>query len=427
MSDIVREFKMPEKLAFFADESWRYKGAYGGRGSGKSWGIARALLARAAMQSTRALCGREIQDSIRESVHELLSGQIKRMGLSGYFNVRESYIEGRRNDSYVFFSGLKHKIDGIKSAEDIDVCWVEEADTVSDGTWRKLTPTIRKPGSEIWLSWNPSHLYAPTYQRYVVKPPENSKIVRVNWQDNPFFTDELEAERQDSLSRETDEVYQNIWEGVPLEAKEGAVYAKEIREARADGRITSVPVERSKPVTTIWDIGKRDATAIWFCQWVGFELRIIDYYEAHHDSPADYVQMLQGKGYVYDLDWLPHDATAERLGMIGTVRSQLAALGRNVQITPNLPVNDGIALARTIFPRCYFDEVRCADGLHALRNYAYKFNQDDKVFGVVPHHDWASNGADAFRYLGIVMQDRGHLAKPATPKRRPAFSTDWMS
>ena len=424
MSEVVSDFEVPERMAFFAEGPARYKVAYGGRGGGKSRNIARILLATAAERSTRVLCAREIQDSIKESVHELLSNQIKAMRLASKFHVTDQYIEGTRNDSYIFFSGLKHKIDGLKSAEEIDICWVEEADTVSESTWRKLTPTIRKPGSEIWGSFNPTLVSSPTYQRFVVKPPANSKVVKVGWQDNPWFTDELEAERLDMLARDPD-AYENIWEGHPIEVKEGAVFAKQVRAARADGRVTRVPVERSKPVSTIWDIGKRDATAIWFCQWVGLEFRVVDYYEEHHATPEEYVKALQEKGYVYDTDWLPHDAKATRLGQPHSVIKQLRDLGRNVRETPNVSIADGIALARTFFSRCWFDEDRCADGWNALCNYSYKYDEDKKVFSQEPLHDWASNGADAFRYMAIAMQDKGRLERPKP--RRIALPTDWMA
>ena len=424
MAEVVQDFYMPEKLAFFAEEKHRYKVAYGGRGGGKSRNIARALLARAAEESTRVLCAREIQDSIRESVHELLSSQIKAMGLTSKFRVTDTYIEGTRNDSYIFFSGLKHKIDGLKSAEEIDIAWVEEADTVSESTWRKFTPTIRKPGSEIWASFNPSLVSSPTYQRFVVKPPADCIAVKVGWQDNPWFTDALESERQDMLLRDPD-AYENIWEGHPVEVKEGAVFGKQVRAARAEGRVTTVPVERSIPVSTVWDIGKRDATAIWFYQWVGFECRLVDYYEEHHATPEEYVQVLQSKGYVYESDWLPHDAKATRLGQPHSVAAQLRKLGRNVRDVPNIPKTDGIAMARTFFSRCWFSEDRCADGWNALCNYSYVYDEDRKVFSVEPLHDWASNGADAFRYLAIVAQDKGRLARPK--RKAVSYPKSWMA
>jgi len=189
--ELVAEF--PERLDFLFEPS-RYKVCYGGRGSGKSWGFARALLLMAAARPVRVLCAREIQKSIKQSVHTLLSDQIRSLGLEHAYTILETEIRGA-NGSLFTFSGLAtHTVDSIKSIEGVDVCWVEEAQTVSKRSWEILIPTIRKPKSEIWVTFNPALVSDDTYQRFVVHPPPDCKLVKMNWSDNPFFPDELASE-----------------------------------------------------------------------------------------------------------------------------------------------------------------------------------------------------------------------------------------
>ena len=416
--------ELPEKLGFLLSERARYKGAYGGRGSGKSWSFAAALIVRCGAGPERWACAREIQKTLAQSSHQLLVDTINRLNLSSHFDITDNHITGRKVDSLITFHGLKHNPEGIKSLEGYDGVWVEEAETVGERSWKILTPTLRKPGSEIWVSWNPALRDSATHQRFVVSPPANSIIVKVNWRDNAWFTPELEAERQDMLARDP-HGYQNVWEGDVIEVLDGAVYAEEMLKARQEGRFTSIPIDRSKPVTTVWDLGFSDATAIWFVQRVGFELRVIDYYENQHQGLPHYLKVLQERGYLYERHWLPHDAKAKSLGTGSSIQEQMIKARFPTQITPGLSVVDGIAAARSIFGTCYFDEKRCADGLDALRNYRYKPHDDGRTFSKNPEHNWASHGSDAFRYLAIVMQDKGRLARPK-PKA-VSYPRSWMA
>jgi phage terminase large subunit len=200
------------RLEFFFTESWRYKVAYGGRGSGKSWAIADALILRSAQQRQRILCAREFQRSIADSVHHLLETQIDRLGLTKAFEVQNTSITCKQTGSEFIFAGLKHNIKSLKSSEGIDVCWVEEAEAVSDDSWENLIPTIRKSGSEIWMTFNPDQESDPTYQRFVVNPPPKCKGAKVSWRDNPELPDVLKEELQ-HLRRTDPDAYQHVWEG----------------------------------------------------------------------------------------------------------------------------------------------------------------------------------------------------------------------
>ena len=192
----------------------RYKAFYGGRGGAKSWEFARALVAMAHTRKLRVLCAREFQNSIADSVYRLLKDQIDRMGLTGWFNVTQASIISLATGSEFLFKGLQRNINEIKSLEGVDICWVEEAQRVSADSWDILIPTIRKEGSEIWMSLNPHEVSDPTYQRFILNPPPGAVVVKVNWNDNPHFPATLDAERRYCLENDPD-AYGHIWEGNP--------------------------------------------------------------------------------------------------------------------------------------------------------------------------------------------------------------------
>lgn len=188
--------QFPEALQFLF-EPHRYKVAYGGRGSAKSWGFARSLLVQAASRKMRILCTREVQKSIKDSVHKLLSDQIQAMGLGGHFDVLNTEIRGINGSEFIFGGLADHTVESIKSYEGIDVCWVEEAQSVSKRSWDILIPTIRKEGSEIWVTFNPELDTDETYKRFVENSPTDSVVVKMNWRDNPWFPPVLNQERLD--------------------------------------------------------------------------------------------------------------------------------------------------------------------------------------------------------------------------------------
>lgn len=205
-----KQLELPEKLHRVFTGDARYRVALGGRGSAKSWGFARMALAKACEKPRRILCARELQNSIKESVHKLLSDQIEKLGLPG-FMVGESFIR-HVNGSEFIFKGLRTNAGEIKSMEGIDICWVEEAQAVSEESWKVLIPTIRTAGSEIWVTFNPKKKTDPTSQRFIEDPLPDSKIVRINYPDNPWFPGELrkEMEYQKRVDLAT---YLHVWEG----------------------------------------------------------------------------------------------------------------------------------------------------------------------------------------------------------------------
>ena len=424
MSDVqqaIAQAEFPAKLSILFDPA-RYKVLYGGRGGAKSWGVARALLIIGARKATRILCAREFQTSIKDSVHKLLSDQIFAMGLQDFYEITQTAIRGK-NGTEFSFAGLKNNVANIKSYEGCDIAWVEEAQTTSKMSWNVLIPTIRKEDSEIWITFNPELETDETYKRFVVDPPENSIVQRVNWSDNPWFPETLRLEK-DALFARDREAYNTIWEGVCRQTVDGAIFAKEMQQAEFEGRITRVPYDPIKPVLAIFDIGWADSTACWIIQFVGMETRILRYFEVNQTTISQILAKMQTFGYVYDTLYLPHDAQNKTLAANGrSIEEIVRAAGFNVRIIDRTPITDSINAARTIFPKCYFDRENCHEGLQCLRHYRYDVNPDTGTFSQKPLHDNYSHGADAFRYIGLMINEPKQVKK----KQINYQVSSWMS
>ena len=393
--------QFPESLDFLFSPA-RYKVGYGGRGSGKSWGFARALLIKGLERPLRVLCARETQKSISDSVHHLLESQIRSLGMLSAYTIEKARIFASNGTEFIF-AGLRHNINNIKSVEACDVVWVEEAQAVSKHSWETLIPTIRKDGSEIWVSFNPELDTDDTYQRFVVHPPPSATVRKLSWRDNPWINQVLLDEMQHLRSVDP-RSYDHVYEGNCRTAVEGAVYEAEMAMLEREGRIKQVPYAVGFPVHTFWDLGWNDTTAIWFAQAVGMEYRILDYLEVGKTKLDDIVRMMQAKPYVYGIDYLPHDAVAEQFAAGGrSIQQQMTQYGRRVQIVPKLSVADGLNAVRTILPSCWIDGEKCADGLQAMRHYRWAQSASG-MLKREPLHDWSSNGSDAFRYLAVSLK-----------------------
>jgi len=215
IKDAIARERFPAKLkCLFEPKQIRYRILYGGRGGSKSWGISRALLIKGIKAPIRVLCAREFQTSIKDSVHKLLSDQIYAMGLEAHYEITQNTIRGINGSEFIF-AGIKNNINGLKSIEGIDICWVEEANNVTSHSWEILAPTIRKEGSEIWVSFNPELPTDETYKRFVLNPPENAVVTKLNWSDNPYFPEVLDIERRQLQARDI-EAYNNVKTGVQI-------------------------------------------------------------------------------------------------------------------------------------------------------------------------------------------------------------------
>ena len=394
--------RFPSKLRKLFKPS-RYKVLYGGRGGAKSWGVARALLIKGAGQTLRILCAREVQTSMADSVLLLLADQIHQLGLDDFYEVQKTTIIGRNGTTFGF-EGLRHNVNSLKSWEGADICWVEEAVTVSKNSWDVLIPTIRKDGSEIWITFNPELAEDETYQRFVLDPPKDAVLLEMSYKDNPWFPDVLAQEMQEmKIRRPLD--YENVWLGIPRQAVEGAIYAQELDTAHKEGRIMKVPYDQGHLVNTYWDLGHSDQTAIWFIQQLGFEYRIIDYYANSHEKLKHYLKIIQEKPYNYGCHYLPHDAKAQTLAANKTIENQVRDILKNVSVVPQGRIQDGIEQVRLKFTVSYFDKDKCADGLTALRRYAYKKDLETGRIGVNPEHNIWSHGADGFRTFAMAPEE----------------------
>jgi phage terminase large subunit len=357
--------------------------------------MARALLIKAANEPTRVLCAREIQKSIKQSVHTLLNDQIQSLGLGAFYEVLESEIRGINGSTFSFTGLATNTVESIKSFEGCDIVWVEEAQTVSKKSWDILIPTIRKPNSEIWVSFNPNIDTDDTYTRFVVNPPENAKVVKVNYTDNPWFPAVLETERLHSLKTNPD--YANIWEGDCKAAVDGAIYSNEIREAQEGNRITTVPYDPMMKVHVVMDLGWNDSMSVILCQKGISDLRIIGYIEDDHRTLDSYSAQLKNLSYNWGTMFLPHDGQSKDFKHGISAEDIMKKLGWDIRIVPKADIESGIKLARMNFHRIYFD--KSAQRLvECLKNYRRSINSATNEPGA-PLHDEYSHGADAFRYL----------------------------
>ena len=390
--------KFPDKLDFLFEPA-PYKIAHGGRGSGKSWGVARALLILGAQKPLRILCAREVQKSIDESVHTLLKDQIKDLGLDEFYTALQFEIRGKNGTTFDYSGLAQHTVTTIKSFEGVDICWVEEAQAVSKKSWDTLRPTIRKDGSEIWVTFNPELDSDITYQMFVADPPTGAVVRQMNFLDNPWFTAKLEQERLDCQLKQPKD-YDNIWLGKCKPAVAGAIYYDEVAKAETEGRICNVPYDPLLKVHVVFDLGWNDAMSISLVQRQGSELRIIENIEDSHKTLDHYSALLKDKRLNWGTLWLPHDGRNRDFKTGKSAEEIMQALGWTVQITPSMSVEDGIRLTRMTFGRMYIDKTKCPRLLQAAKRYRRSINQQTNEPGAPLHDEW-SHGADNIRYIAI--------------------------
>ncbi len=373
----------------------------------------------ATMRPIRVLCARETQKSIQESVHRLLKDQIGALGVEHLFDVQETKILGKNGSDFAFAGIRQQGVANLKSFEAVDICWVEEAQVVTKRSWDVLIPTIRKPGSEIWVTFNPELSDDETYKRFVADPPPDSWVCAVNWSDNPWFGEPLESERR--LMEQRDPIgYQTTWGGACRPAVEGAIYASELAKMESERRICNVPYDPLLKVHTFWDLGLADNMRIICVQRSGSEIRVIDHIPGGYIRLDDYVRELEKRPYRWGIDWLPHDARVKQTGTGKSTKEMLEAMGRTVEIIDAMPVEQGITAAATLLPRVYVDKSNCPEWVNNLRRYKRRRNEATGSYGE-PLHDDASHDADTLRYLAIKadqLRNEDSWGKPLKLSRK---------
>jgi phage terminase large subunit len=416
MSELEVEAKFP-KIFKPLDQPYRYKMIWGGRGKGASWTVARKLLIRGTEKPLRILCTRELQKSIKQSVHKLLSDQIDKLQLNNFYDVQSQGIFGV-NGTEIFFIGVKANPDEIKSMEGIDICWIEEGHALTESSWDIIDPTIRKDGSEIWATWNTRFKFDYLHNVFVInKLYQDALVLKVNYPDNPYFPEVL-RKQMEAMKASDYEKYLNIWEGELKTLAEGAIFGSQVLKAKKEDRFCKIPVATGSQVYTFWDLGRNDHTAIWFMQNIGKEYRMIDYYENRLQDIEHYCKVVAGQlnpdemrlagvseadqlrrsNYLYGEHFMPHDVKAQSLGMKLTREEQFIQGGvKPINVVKRIALkNDAIEMARQIFGEVWFDSTNCSRGIECLSNYRYEYNDNKDTHNQNPHHDWASNGADAF-------------------------------
>ena len=407
----------------------RYKGAWGGRGSGKSHFFA-SLLVRDANNEPGllAVCIREIQKTLAHSAKRLIEARLAAQGLgeADGFKVFKEVIR-TPGDGIILFQGMQdHTAESIKSLEGFTRAWVEEAQCLSARSLELLRPTIRAAGSELWFSWNP-RLKTDPVDRLLrgEEIPTGAAVVEANWRHNPWCPPELEQERQDCRRTNPDQ-YDHIWEGDYVSVAEGAYFARELSEARGGGRIGRVAFDPLMNVRLFFDIGgagaRADSCAIWPAQFIGREIRVRDYYEAQGQPLSAHVAWLRGAGYGPERAsiWLPHDgATTDRVFAV-SYESALREAGYEVNVVPNQGKGAAAArieAARRLFPTIWFDEATTEAGRAALGWY-HQRKDEARGIGLGPKHDWSSHGADAFGLMCVAYEAP---SEPRPARRRREF------
>ena len=392
-------------------EPARYKGAWGGRGSGKSQFFAGHMVEYAQMtRGFRGLCGREIQKSLKESAKRLIEDKLQEYGLGEAqgFKVFSDVIQ-TPGDGAIMFQGLQdHTAESIKSLEGIDVAWLEEAANISPRSLQLLRPTIRKDGSELWFSWNPRLKTDPVDMMFRAGAmPTGAVCIRANWSDNPWFPGVLEQERQDCLANNPDQ-YGHIWEGEYVSVSIGSYFAEGLARANLENRIGRLAADPLLSIRAYWDIGgtgaKADAAAIWLVQFVGKEVRVLDYYEASGQPLSAHIAWLRANGYDKITCVLPHDGDTNDRVYDVSYESALKAAGFPVIVVPNQGKGAAkmrVEAVRRLLPQCWFNAEKTEGGRLALGWYHEKRDESRNI-GLGPEHDWSSHAADAFGLMAVA-------------------------
>jgi phage terminase large subunit len=412
-------------------EPHRYKGAYGGRGGGKSHFFANLLISDALAEpgvsgeGLRAVCIREVQKDLSQSAKLLIEDKLLRysLGTADGFRVYDDCISTPRDGIIIFHGMNDYSAESIKSLENFKRAWIEEAHTISSTSLTLLRPTMRAPGSQILASWNRRRKKDPIDMLLCgAAPPTDCCVVKANWRDNPWFPSELEQERQDCM-RIDPELYPHIWEGEYATAISGAYFARHILQAEREGRvIDNLFADPHMTIRAYWDIGgtgaKADACAIWIVQFINREIRVLAYYEAVGQELGFHMNWLRNNGYESALCVLPHDGATNDKVYAVSFESALRKAGFAVRVVKNQgpgAAKQRIEAAKKQFPKCIFHRENTQAGREALGWY-HERKDEKRDVGLGPEHDWSSHGADAWGLMAIDYTEPSVVSKDA-PRR----------
>lgn len=416
-------------------EPARYKGAHGGRGSGKSHFFGEMLIedclsepGNSGGEGMRAVCIREVQKDLAQSSKLLIESKLQTLGITEAdgFKVYQDRI-ATPGDGLMIFKGMQdYTADSIKSLEGFKRAWWEEAQTATAHSLNMLRPTLRAIGSELWFSWNPRRKTdAVDIMLRGAEIPTGAKVVRANWQDNPWFTAELEQERLDCLRMQPDQ-YDHIWDGGYVTVNAGAYWASDLTKAKEDGRIGRVAADPLMTLRVFCDIGgtgaRADAFTMWVAQFIGKEIRVLDHYESVGQPASAHIGWLKERGYTPGKAqiWLPHDGDTQDKVIDVSYHSYLRDAGYTVEVIPNQGKGAAkmrVESARRLFGAMWFNESTTEAGRDALGWYHEK-RDEQRGIGLGPEHDWASHSADAFGLMCVAYEEPKGKPTPIVYKKR---------
>ena len=407
----------PKLIPVFTGEA-DIRGSFGGRGSGKTRTFAKMTAIRGYMWSKAGregilLCGRQLMNSLDDSsMAEIKAAIQSEPWLMDHYEIGEKYIRTKCGRVSYKFSGLDHNIGSVKSKARILLCWVDEAEAVSELAWSTLIPTLREEDSELWVTWNPERKTSATHKRFREAVDPRMKVVEMNWRDNPWFPSVLERVRQKDF-RERPDSYDHVWEGGFVTAVEGAYFAKHLALAKQEGRISRVAADPLMTIRLYVDIGGTGARAdnfvIWAAQFIGKEIRVVNHYEVQGQPISAHLQWMREQGYTPGVAqiWLPHDGDTQDRVIDVSYRSAFEAAEYTVTVVPNQGKGAAkmrVEAARRLLPACWFDAEKTEAGRDALGWYHEKQDENRNI-GLGPEHDWSSHSSDAFGLMCVAHED----------------------
>lgn len=417
MTPATLRIALPPKLIPVFHGPADVRGAYGGRGSAKTRSFAMMTAVKALMWESEGrdgiiLSGRQYMNSLEDSSLEEIKSAIRSEPLlEPYFDIGEKYIRTKSGRIHYVFSGLERNIESVKSKSRILLCWVDEAEPVTESSWKILIPTLREEDSELWVTWNPRSKRSATHERFRKNADASMKIVEMNWRDNPAFPAKLERQRVADYNARPDS-YNHIWEGGFEESATGAYFAKHLIDAREDGRIGRIGADPYMIKRIFVDIGgtgaRADAFAMWVAQFVGREVRVLDHYEMVGQPIGAHLEWLRRRKYLPNDTqiFLPHDGDTNDRVIDVSYRSAFESAMYDVEVIPNQgkgAATQRIEALRRVLPRCWFNEDTTAAGREALAWYHEK-RDENRDIGLGPEHDWASHSSDAAGLMALIAE-----------------------
>jgi len=431
------QIKIPAKLVDVFTGEADVRGAYGGRGSGKTVTFAKMTAVRALMWDRAGrdgviVCGREYLNSIDDSSLAEVKAAIESEPelLMPHFEIGTKYIATKSRKIWYKFSGMDAKtIRSLKSKAKILLLWADEAEPISDKAWDVVLPTLRQEDSELWVTWNPARKNSATDTRFRQRTDPRMKVARVNWSDNPWWPDILERQRV-RWQKDDPDSYEHVWEGGYATANKGAYFVRQISDMRKEGRLGKVahdPLMKRRLFVDIGGTGKNaDAFTMWGAQFVGKEIRVLDYYESVGQELGHHLNWMGDHGYKTGNTeiFLPHDGATHDKVFAVSYQSAFELAGYSVTVVPNQGRGAAIArinAARRMWPAIWMHEATTGAGLDALSWYHEKWDAERDV-GLGPNHDWSSHAADSFGLLAVVAEDAmrsvGTLSRTTKIRRR---------